>query len=351
MPDPTWTSELKRLGDLTDGHIREAIAAHVSPGGRAARGDARVPPRLARRAPAAAQVPAPAGKKLRPALVLLVCRGGVRRDHCASRPCRGRGVELIHNFSLVHDDIQDRSAAAPPPPRRCGRCGARRRASTPATRCSRWRRSCVLGRCDRHWRRELAAELNATALLLAEGQFLDIDLQERPTASHPRRYETMITPQNGRSVASACRLGAMAGGASTASARGLRRVRPRARRRVPGAGRPARRVGPLGRDTGKPDAADIVERKRGLPAALALSRADAPDVARGRLCRARWRHATPAGRADHRPLRRLDLRGESSSGSSARYRTALEQPERGEPARAGADYLAAICEALVSRRA
>src|SRR5262249_56836354 len=30
-------------------------------------------------------------------------------------------------------------------------------------------------------------------------------------------------------------------------------------------------------DTGKPDAADIVERKRGLPAALALSRADAPN--------------------------------------------------------------------------
>src|SRR5256886_12237074 len=30
-------------------------------------------------------------------------------------------------------------------------------------------------------------------------------------------------------------------------------------------------------ETGKPDAADIVERKRGLPAALALSRTDAPE--------------------------------------------------------------------------
>jgi len=47
-------------------------------------------------------------------------------------------IELVHNFSLVHDDIQDQS-----PTRRggrpSGRCGALRRRSTWATRCTRGR--------------------------------------------------------------------------------------------------------------------------------------------------------------------------------------------------------------------
>src|SRR5688500_4618145 len=53
------------------------------------------------------EVPAPAGKRLRPALAALVCEAV-----CGSiEPARSAAVavELIHNFSLVHDDIQDRS--------------------------------------------------------------------------------------------------------------------------------------------------------------------------------------------------------------------------------------------------
>ena len=44
------------------------------------------------------------GKRLRPLLVLAACRGGGRRSarrRCA-RPC---AVELIHAYSLVHDDM------------------------------------------------------------------------------------------------------------------------------------------------------------------------------------------------------------------------------------------------------
>src|SRR5919197_1581593 len=52
-------------------------------------------------------VPAPSGKKLRPAIALLVSEAV-----CGSiEPARAAAValELVHNFSLVHDDIQDRS--------------------------------------------------------------------------------------------------------------------------------------------------------------------------------------------------------------------------------------------------
>ena len=47
------------------------------------------------------------GKRIRPLLVLLVCHacGG---DWHKALPA-AVAVELVHNFSLIHDDIQDRS--------------------------------------------------------------------------------------------------------------------------------------------------------------------------------------------------------------------------------------------------
>lgn len=66
--------ELGRLGQLTDGWIRDAIAQHISP--RAERLAAMLEYHLGWRGMELERLakPAPAGKKLRPALVLLVCR-------------------------------------------------------------------------------------------------------------------------------------------------------------------------------------------------------------------------------------------------------------------------------------
>jgi geranylgeranyl diphosphate synthase type I len=51
--------------------------------------------------------PARAGKSLRPALCLLVAEAlGADLNECAAFAA---GIELLHNFTLVHDDIQDRS--------------------------------------------------------------------------------------------------------------------------------------------------------------------------------------------------------------------------------------------------
>ena len=67
------------------------------------------------------------GKRLRPLLCLLICRaaGG---DERAALPAAA-AIEILHNFSLVHDDIEDNS------PTRRGRaalrlCGASRRPLT-----------------------------------------------------------------------------------------------------------------------------------------------------------------------------------------------------------------------------
>lgn len=45
------------------------------------------------------------GKALRPCLCLLACEA-LRGDHHPALPAAG-AVELVHNFSLIHDDIQD----------------------------------------------------------------------------------------------------------------------------------------------------------------------------------------------------------------------------------------------------
>src|SRR5207247_338397 len=54
-----------------------------------------------------AQVVGPPGKKLRPSLCLLVAEG-MAGDWRPALPA-ATAVELVHNFSLVHDDIQDNS--------------------------------------------------------------------------------------------------------------------------------------------------------------------------------------------------------------------------------------------------
>src|SRR5215216_1534772 len=99
--------ELTRLGQLTDNYIRGALNERMS--APAERFRAMLEYHLGWRGPDLELLPTPAppGKKLRPALALLVCKGVSGREEPALPGAAG--VELIHNFSLVHDDIQDRS--------------------------------------------------------------------------------------------------------------------------------------------------------------------------------------------------------------------------------------------------
>src|ERR1700716_3474433 len=100
--------QLRQLGELTDSWIREAIAQHVSP--TAQRLGAMLEYHFGWRDEhlQPLSVPAPAGKKLRPALVLLVCQAVSGEINPQARNAAA-AVEVLHNFSLVHDDIQDRS--------------------------------------------------------------------------------------------------------------------------------------------------------------------------------------------------------------------------------------------------
>jgi geranylgeranyl diphosphate synthase type I len=338
--------ELTRLGELTDGWIREAVAEHVSPRGE--RLAAILEYHLGWRGPDLKPLatPAPSGKKLRPGLVLLVSQAVSGEISPAARNS-AVAVELVHNFSLIHDDIQDRSELRRHRQTVWTLWGMPQAINAGDALFALAQVVLVQDRSDLAAR--LSAELNITTLGLAEGQFLDIDLQEGQTQPTLDAYEAMISRKTGILFGCACRLGAMAAGASAATsdayaAYGMQLgVAFQEQDDLLGVwGRSA--------ETGKPDAADVVERKRGLPAAMALSRADAPDWLRQAYLERDGELSTETVGRVIEHFERLELRTTIEQRVEASYQLALASLETAgarEPARG---YLAAICEALVSRR-
>jgi len=79
------------------------------------------------------------GKAVRPALALLFRPGG--RGHRAVGLPGAVAVELVHNFSLLHDDLMDGDVERRHR-RTVWRSGGPQPRSSPGTRCSRWPRRC-----------------------------------------------------------------------------------------------------------------------------------------------------------------------------------------------------------------
>jgi geranylgeranyl diphosphate synthase type I len=290
--------------------------------------------------------PAPAGKKLRPSLVLLVSLAVCGEMTQAARNSAA-AVELIHNFSLVHDDIQDNSAMRRHRPTVWSLWGMPQAINVGDALFAL--AQVVLTSDGSSLAARLSAELNTTALSLAEGQFLDIDMQDGETPTTLETYEAMVARKTGVLFAAACRMGAMASGANEAqceayAAYGLQLgIAFQEQDDLLG-------VWGVSAETGKPEAADIVERKRGLPAALALSREDAPDWLRSAYLDTK---GELSGEIVDRVIGyfdALDLRRTIEGRVEERHRQALECLEAAGPSEPARAYLVAICEALVSRR-
>src|SRR5215831_4509276 len=147
--------------------------------------------------------PAPSGKKLRPALVLLVCQAVCGEIVPAARDAAA-AVELIHNFSLVHDDIQDNSAMRRHRPTVWSLWGMPQGINAGDALFAL--AQVALTSDGSSLAARLSAELNTTALGLAEGQFLDIDMQDGSTPTTLDTYEAMVARKTGALFAAACRM-------------------------------------------------------------------------------------------------------------------------------------------------
>jgi geranylgeranyl diphosphate synthase type I len=209
------------------------------------------------------------GKALRPTLCLLACEaaGG---DWRTALPAAA-ALELVHNFSLVHDDIQDRDAERRHRPTVWAVWGE-------AQAINAGDALLALGRLALLDLRgegvppervvEAARVLDERTLEMVEGQALDLSFEERLDVGEDA-YLEMIEKKTGALFDCALRLGGLVGSADPAVAEALGRCG-----RLLGVAFQVRddMLGVWGAEnrTGKLPAADIRNRKKSLPVVYAL---------------------------------------------------------------------------------
>ncbi len=289
--------------------------------------------------------PVPSGKKLRSGVVLLVSEAV-----CGEiEPARDAAVavELVHNFSLVHDDIQDRSDLRRHRPTVWRLWGLEQAINVGDALFAL--AQVVLARAETALSAAMVGALNTACLRLVEGQFLDIELQRGALPLTLEAYEAMIARKTGALFAAACRLGAMAAGGSGTvqdayAAYGLELgIGFQEQDDILG-------VWGTSAETGKPAAADVLERKKGLPAAIALAHSDAPDWLRDA-------YQSDGGEMPPDLVARtiahfdeLGVRAEVERRVAERYDRALAALRAAGGSGPAFAQLAAVCDLLLARR-
>lgn len=215
--------------------------------------------------------PGPRGKRFRPLLCLLSC-DAVGGDSSGALPTAA-SIEFLHNFSLIHDDIEDHDES---------------RHHRPAL-WKLWGESLAINAGDAMLALSglaalsskyagVAARFQETALALTEGQYLDMSFESRSDVS-ATEYFQMISLKTGALITYSCLAGGWLGDGSIEQVDGLESF--------------GRHFGlafqifddirgiwaPLAQ-TGKVPAKDIINRKKSLPVVLALERAGGRDEKR-----------------------------------------------------------------------
>jgi len=214
-----------------------------------------------------------AGKALRPALVLAAARAFGARAQDAARPAAA--VELVHNFTLLHDDVMDRDAVRRHRPTAWTVFG--QNAAILAGDALHALALRVLAEDPHPAARPAAARLAACVAELCEGQHADCSFETREEVSLPECL-AMAQAKTGALLGAACALGALYAGAP-----------PPAVAAMDAYGREVGLAFQLVDDligiwgdpavTGKPAGADLAARKKSLPVVAALACGD-PAAAR-----------------------------------------------------------------------
>ncbi len=219
------------------------------------------------------------GKAVRPTLCLLACEAvGGNWKHALPAAA---AIELIHNFSLIHDDIQD---------------GDQQRHHRP-TVWSLWGQAQAINAGDaafalsgiaieqlqeQGYPAEIALRawhlLNTATLRLVEGQYLDLAFEKRLDITLDE-YLTMIARKTGALIEAAAHIGAFLG---TVDEPLIDHVRwyARALGLAFQIGDDILGIWGQAAETGKPVAADLRRRKKSLPVVYALRYGTAEDRAR-----------------------------------------------------------------------
>ena len=165
--------------------------------------------------------PEATGKRIRPLMVLLTCLASNANQSTnkiwQSALPAAAAVELVHNFSLVHDDIQDNS------PKRRGRDTAWVKWGVPMAINVGDALFVLSNQAIIDLKENYPAEtvvkaaeiLHDTCLNLTRGQFLDMSFEDR-TDLTVDDYWPMIAGKTAALLSASCHLGALLGGADEA---------------------------------------------------------------------------------------------------------------------------------------
>ncbi len=156
------------------------------------------------------------GKRLRPLLVLAACKAcGVNPEEALNQAL---GIEMFHNFTLLHDDVMDRAET------RRGRPTVHIKWNTPTAILSGdtmlTLASELMSRCPDEKLPGLLRLFNRTAIEIYEGQQMDMDFERRSDV-RVEEYMEMIRLKTGVLLGCAVSVGAIMAHASDQTVRAL----------------------------------------------------------------------------------------------------------------------------------
>jgi geranylgeranyl diphosphate synthase type I len=233
-------------------------------------------------------IPINSGKLLRPTLLLLAYEAAgawgltsdpqSQNDYLRRALPAAAAIELIHNFSLIHDDIVDQDTERHHQPTLWTVWGSSQGINTgdgmfALGNLALW--GVLREGVEEEIAARLGAVLNHASLVIAEGQYLDLSFEQRQNVS-VAMYLDMISRKTAALMSCAAEMGGMLGTRDTATIASLRDfgfemgIAFQVRDDVLG-------VWASSAELGKTSAGDIYRRKKSLPILHALEHASAED--------------------------------------------------------------------------
>lgn len=209
-------------------------------------------------------------KRFRPALCLLACEavGGPPERALGTAAC----IELLHNFSLIHDDIEDQDPSRRYRPTVWKVWGEPQAINAGDGMFALANRVVLESGAPPQVSLMLARGFQQTALELTEGQYMDMNFEQRQDVT-PGEYMQMISLKTGALTAFSAWSGALLGGGSGQTCSAFHTYGQELGRAF------QIRDDILGiwagsDETGKEEAKDLHNRKKTLPILIASERAD-----------------------------------------------------------------------------
>jgi len=154
------------------------------------------------------------GKRLRPVLTLASCEAFGGKVDKAINPAMG--IEVFHNFSLIHDDIMDNAPIRRGQPTVHEKWGVNMGILSGDLLLIKSYE--LISVVDPSVLAKVFRIFNQTAILVCEGQQKDMDFEERDAVTEDE-YLNMILLKTGVLLGAALQIGALAGGASDEDAK------------------------------------------------------------------------------------------------------------------------------------